>query len=132
MTRYLLAIQQPDDPSAPDAQRPEPDRLAAIMRDVEAVRQDMVDAGVWVFSGGLHSVSSATVVRTRGDEVLLTDGPYAEGKEQIGGLTILDAEDLDAALHWAGRLAKAIHPLPVEVRPFQGDEAERSSTIERG
>jgi hypothetical protein len=119
MTRYLLAIQQPDDPTAPEAQRPEPDRLAAIMRDVEAVRQDMVDAGVWVFSGGLHSVSSATVVRTHGDEVLLTDGPYAEGKEQIGGLTILDAEDLDAALGWAGRLARAIHPLPIEVRPFQ-------------
>lgn len=116
MTRYLLAIQQPD---SPDAQRPEPDRLAAIMRDVEAVRQDMVDAGVWVFSGGLHPASSATVVRTRGDEVLLTDGPYAEGKEQVGGLTILDAEDLDAALAWAARLARAIHPLPVEVRPFQ-------------
>ena len=131
MTRYLLAIQQPDDPTAPDARRPEPDRLAAIMRDVEAVRQDMVDAGVWVFSGGLHPVSSATVVRTRGDEVLLTDGPYAEGKEQIGGLTILDAEDLDAALAWAGRLARAIHPLPVEVRPFVGDAAERSSTIEQ-
>lgn len=119
MTRYLLAIQQPDDPTAPDAQRPGPERLAAIMRDVEAVRQDMVDAGVWVFSGGLHAASSATVVRTRGDEVLLTDGPYAEGKEQVGGLTILDVEDLDVALHWAGRLARAIHSLPIEVRPFQ-------------
>jgi hypothetical protein len=116
MTRYLLAIQQPD---GPDATPPGPEELAAIMRDVEAVRDDMAEAGVWVFSGGLHSASSATVVRTRGDEVLLTDGPYAEGKEQIGGLTILDAEDLDAALHWAGRLARAIHPLPIEVRPFR-------------
>jgi hypothetical protein len=116
MTRYLLAIQQPDS----DATQPGPDALAAIMRDVEAVRSDMVEAGVWVFSGGLHAASTATVVRTRGDEVLLTDGPYVEGKEHIGGLTIIDAEDLDAALHWAGRLAKAIHPLPIEVRPFQG------------
>ncbi len=127
MTRYLLAIQQPD---GPDATPPEPEALAAIMRDVEAVRRDMADAGVWVFSGGLHSASTATVVRARGDEVLLTDGPYAEGKEQIGGLTILDAEDLDAALHWAGRLARAIHPLPIEVRPFIGDDAEPSSTGE--
>jgi hypothetical protein len=102
MTRYLLAIQQPD---GPDATPPGPEELAAIMRDVEAVRDDMAEAGVWVFSGGLHSASSATVVRTRGDEVLLTDGPYAE--------------DLDAALHWAGRLARAIHPLPIEVRPFR-------------
>jgi hypothetical protein len=116
VTRYLLAIQQPDGPGAVP---PGPEELAAIMRDVEAVRHDMVQAGVWVGSGGLHAASSATVVRTRGDEVLLTDGPYAEGKEQIGGLTILDAEDLDAALHWAGRLARAIHPLPIEVRPFR-------------
>ncbi|MDL5154392.1 YciI family protein [Actinomycetospora termitidis] len=119
MTQYLLAIQQPDDPTDPEPQRPDDETLARIMRDVEQVRTDMRDAGVWVFSGGLAAAASATVVRTRGDEVLLTDGPYAEGKEHIGGLTILDCADLDEALHWAGRLSRAIHPLPVEVRPFQ-------------
>ena len=121
MTRYLLAIQQPDDPTAPEAQRPEPDRLAAIMRDVEAVRQDMVDAGVWVFSGGLHSREHRDGGPRPRDEVLLTDGPYAEGKEQIGGLR-RSSTPRTSTPRWGGRAgSRGDPPLPIEVRPFQDE-----------
>ena len=117
MKQYLLSIIQPDGPT------PAPDRLEAIMRDVKTLRQEMVEAGVWVFSAGLHDPSSATTLRPRDGEVLMSDGPFAEGKEQIGGLTILRAPDLDAALDWGGKLALAT-TLSVEVRPFQDDTGE--------
>jgi hypothetical protein len=115
MKRYLLSIYQPDgDP-------PPPEILEPIMRDVEVVKRDMKAAGVWVFSGGLHAPSTATVVRVRDGEMLTTDGPYAEGKEHLGGFTIIDTTDLDSALDWGGRLARALVLLPVEVRPLQSE-----------
>src|SRR5439155_2301644 len=86
---------------------------------------EMKAAGAWVFSDGLHPPSTATVVRERDGEVLTTDGPFAEGKEHIGGFTIVKAEDLDAALKWGRKLARAT-TLPIEVRPFRG-EAEACS-----
>jgi hypothetical protein len=111
MKPYLLSVYQPEGtPPAPDA-------LARIMADVEAVNQEMKDAGVWVFSGGLNSPSTATVVRLQGDDVLLTDGPFAEAKEYLGGLTLIQAPDLDAALEWGRKVARAT-TLPIEVRPF--------------
>jgi hypothetical protein len=76
-----------------------------------------------VFAGGLHPPSTATVVRVKDGDVLTTDGPFAEGKEHIGGFVVIKADDLDAALGWAGRMARAT-TLPIEVRPFR-DEAER-------
>jgi hypothetical protein len=113
MKQYLLSIYQPDgDP-------PPPETLEPIMRRVAAVRQEMKAAGVWVFSGGLHAASTATVVRPGNGDVLMTDGPYVEGKEHIGGLTIINVPDLDAALQWGRKLARAIGVLPIEVRPFQ-------------
>lgn len=113
MKQYLLSIYQPDgDP-------PPPETLEPIMRRVAAVRQEMKAAGVWVFSGGLHAASTATVVRPGNGDVLMTDGPYVEGKEHIGGLTIINVPDLDAALGWGRKLAQAIGVLPIEVRPFQ-------------
>ncbi|GLW12035.1 hypothetical protein Misp01_71630 [Microtetraspora sp. NBRC 13810] len=113
MKHYLLSIQQPDGgPLAPEALEP-------IMRDVEAVNRELRAAGAWVFAGGLHEAATATVVRVRDGEVLTTDGPYVEAKEHVGGLTVIRAADLDAALDWAGRLSRAT-TLPVEVRPFQG------------
>jgi hypothetical protein len=116
MPQYLLSIYQPDgDP-------PPPERLAAIMRDVAAVRDEMKAAGVWVFSGGLHPPATATVVRSRNDETVITDGPYTEGKEHIGGFTIINAPDLDVALEWARKTSRAV-PLPIEVRPFREDFA---------
>jgi hypothetical protein len=113
MNQYLLSIYQPDGPA------PEPEVLEPIMRDLKALNEEMQAAGVWVFAAGLHPPETATVLKTRGDDVLITDGPFTEGKEHLGGFTVIQVEDLDAALHWARRLAKALRNLSVEVRPFQ-------------
>ena len=112
MKNYLLSIYQPDGPTPP------PDALNKIMEDVNALVAEIKAAGVWVFNGGLHPPTTATVVRMKGDEVLMTDGPFTEGKEHIGGFTIIKAADLDEALKWGEKLARAT-TLPVEVRPFQ-------------
>ncbi|AXY52185.1 YciI family protein [Rhodococcus ruber] len=113
MPQYLLSIYQPDgDP-------PPAEILEPIMREVEAVDAEMRAAGAWVFAGGLHPPSTATVVRLDGDGILTTDGPYLEGKEHIGGFTVVEAPDLDAALEWGRKLARAI-TLPIEVRPLAG------------
>jgi hypothetical protein len=112
MKQYLLSVYQPEgDP-------PPPETLEKVMRDVDAVEQELKAAGLWVFDGGLHPPSTATVVRLQDGEILTTDGPFAEGKEHLGGFTIIRAPDLDAALGWAGRFARAT-TLPIEVRPFQ-------------
>jgi hypothetical protein len=118
MKQYLLSVYQPDgDP-------PPPEVLEPIMREIEALHQEMKAAGAWVFDGGLQPPSTATVVRVTDGEVLTTDGPYVEGKEHIGGFAIVKAPDLDAALEWAGKFARAIDPLPIEVRPFQGEAGD--------
>jgi hypothetical protein len=111
--QYLLSIYQPDgDP-------PPPEVLGPIMEGVRAWREDLEAAGSWVFTAGLHQPSTATVVRVTGDETLITDGPFTEGKEHVGGFTIVRLPDLDAALESARRLAAVTH-LPIEVRPVQG------------
>jgi len=121
MSRYLLSIYQPDgDP-------PPPHLLEPVMRDINALVQDAKAAGVWVFNGGLHPPGTATVVRYKGGDALVTDGPFAEGKEHVGGFLVIDVPDLDAALDWGRKLARALtlpgHEdlggLPIEVRPFQ-------------
>jgi hypothetical protein len=113
MPQYLLTVVQPT-----GVGRPEPEALERIMKDVDAVDQEMRAAGVWLFAGGLHAPESATVLRPQGHDVLITDGPFAEGKEHVGGFSIIDAPDLDAALDWGRKLARAT-TLPIEVRPFQ-------------
>jgi hypothetical protein len=112
MTQYLLSIYQPDGPP------PEPARLAAIMSDIAGLNDEIRAAGAWVFSGGLHPPDTATVLRPRDGDVLVTDGPFTEGKEHIGGFWVIAAPDLDAALDWGRKAARAC-TLPVEVRPFQ-------------
>jgi hypothetical protein len=114
MKNYLLSIYQPDGPTPP------PEVLAKVMQEVGALVAEIKAAGVWVFNGGLHPPTTATVVRMKGDEVLITDGPFTEGKEHIGGFFIVKAPDLDAALEWARKAARVI-TLPIEVRPFQGE-----------
>jgi len=114
MNQYLLTVCYP-----PGSPMPEPAQLQTIMKDVGEVRDAMQAAGVWVFAGGLHPPDSATVVRVRDNEVLMTDGPFTEGKEHIGGITIVKVADLDAALYWAGKLSAAT-TTPVEVWPFRG------------
>ena len=115
MTQYLLSIYQPDGPPPPDLD------MAGIMRDVHALQDEMKRAGAWVFSAGLHAPSTATVVRVQDGEVLMTDGPYTEGKEHLGGFCIVRAADLDAALDWGRKLARVLTPLAIEVRPFQNE-----------
>jgi len=121
MARYLLSIYQPDgDP-------PPPHLLEPAMRDINALIQDAKSAGVWVFNGGLHPPDTATVVRYKGGDALVTDGPFAEGKEHVGGFLVIEVADLDAALEWGRKLALALTlpgqedqgGLPIEVRPFQ-------------
>jgi hypothetical protein len=114
MKRYLLTIYQPDgDPPAPEI-------MEKVMREIDVLIQDAKAAGAWLFNAGLHAPSTATVVRLQEGEVLMTDGPYTEGKEHVGGILIIKAPDLDAALEWGRRAARAI-TLPIEVRPFQGE-----------
>jgi hypothetical protein len=116
MKNYLLSVYQPD------GEPPPPQVLEKIMRDVHAVRHEMKAAGAWVFAGGLHPPSTATVLRFKDGDMLTTDGPFTEGKEHIGGLSIIKAPDLDAALEWGRKLARAT-TLPIEVRPLR-EESE--------
>jgi hypothetical protein len=111
MAMYLLSVYQPDGPTPPPA------RLAEITREVEALNQEIKDAGAWVFAGGLQPPETAAVLRRAGEEVLATDGPYAEGKEHLGGFTIVDTPDRGTAMAWGRQLTRAAG-LPVEVRPF--------------
>ena len=113
MNHYLLSIQQPD--GGP----PAPEIIEPIMRDVAAFNQELRAAGAWVFAGGLDLPGAAAVVRPKGSEALTTDGPYVEGKEHVGGLSIVAADDFDEALEWGRKLARAT-TLPIEVRLFQG------------
>jgi len=118
MKQYLLSVYQPEGPPPPA------DVLEGIMKDIAIIRDGMVAANVWVFSGGLYSPSTATVVRVRDGNVLMTDGPFVESKEHLGGFTVIRAADLDAALEWGRRLAQAT-TLPIEVRPFRDEQIER-------
>jgi hypothetical protein len=113
MTQYLLSVWMTEGQAQPsDAEMQE------NYQRVDALNQTLQDEGVWVFAGGLHPATTATVVRAKDDEVLTTDGPFAETKEQLGGFWIISVADLDAALAWAAR-ATAACGAPVEVRPFQ-------------
>src|SRR3984885_8637594 len=111
MTQYLVAIHHPDDydPSTEDE---------AMERDIDALNDEMVAAGVRIFVGGLSPASSARALQAQPNgKVLITDGPYLETKEHIGGFWILEAADLDEALAW-GRKAAVACRAPVEVREF--------------
>jgi hypothetical protein len=101
---------------------PPEDEIQKIYKDVDELNQKMRDQDAWVFAGGLHEPSTATVVREKDGEVLTIDGPYAEAKEQVGGFWVIQATDLDAALKWASEATRACR-VPIEVRPFQ-DEPE--------
>ena len=116
MTQYLLSVWH-DETYEVDF---EGDDVQRIVGQVDTFNEELQRAGAWVFAGGLHPASSATVVRSDAGEVSMTDGPYAESKEQMGGFWVVEAADLDAALAWASKGAAACEG-PVEVRPFQGE-----------
>ena len=114
MKQYLLAVH------SVEGENPAPDDMQQAYKDVNAFNAELQASGAWVFAGGLNAASFATVLDPHSDEMPMTDGPYVEGKEHIGGLTIIKAESLDEALAWGRKVARAT-TLPVEVRPFQGD-----------
>jgi hypothetical protein len=114
MPQYLLSLCSP----GADATPPSPEALEGVMREISVLNDEIKAAGGWIFAGGLHDANTATTLRLHGDEVLMTDGPFAEGKEHIGGISIVRASDLDVALGWGRELAR-ITGLPIEVRPFQ-------------
>lgn len=116
MKQYLLSLHiSPDSNCAP----PKPEEMQAMFAKIEALESEMKSGGAWMFSGKLTSAADATVVRAEGEEVLTTDGPFVEAKEHIAGFYIIQAEDLDAALGWAGKVTACIGR-PIEVRPFAG------------
>lgn len=111
MTRYLVAVHHPDtfEPAS---------ESEATRRDISALNVEMKAAGVVVFVGGLDQPQKAKAVRLQpGDKTLVTDGPYIETKEHIGGFWVLECKDMDEALTW-GRKAAVACRVPVEVRPF--------------
>lgn len=118
MTQYLMSVWYPA-----GATPPEPDELERISRDVDAVHQRLEQEGAWVFGAGLHGPDTATVVQTKGGEPVTTDGPFVETKEMLGGFSVIEVADLDAALAWAEQLSQAT-TCPIEVRPLQGPSAE--------
>jgi hypothetical protein len=112
MTQYLVAIHHPDDydPSTAEDE--------AMDRDIDALNAEMVAAGIRIFVGGLQPAMRAKSLRRKpGGKVLVTDGPYIESKEHIGGFWVLECASLDEALTWGRKAAIACHT-PVEVRPF--------------
>jgi hypothetical protein len=117
MTQYLMSVWHDDDYAENDLDDADTQRL---FRQVSAFNDKLTGAGAWVFGGGLVTASSATVVRASEGGVSMTDGPYAETKEQMGGFWVIEAADLDAALEWGAQAAAACEG-PVEVRPFQGE-----------
>ena len=112
MKQYLLGVYS--DESAPMSD----EQMQASYKAVDAFNRGLIESGAFVFAGGLHPVADTTVVRTQGGKVVITDGPYAETKEQIGGFWVVQAADLDVALELAAKGAEACG-WPVEVRPFQ-------------
>ena len=116
MTQYLLAVHHTGEapPYASEAE------MQKAFQQVDAFNAELQASGAWVFGGGLHPPEIATVVRAEGGEVITTDGPFAETKEQLGGFWIIDVPDLDAALDWAASGSAACMG-PVEVRPFQDE-----------
>ncbi|MCU1454984.1 MAG: hypothetical protein JWN46_3130 [Acidimicrobiales bacterium] len=116
MTQYLLSVHSVE---GKENYASEEDMQAAF-KAVDTFNQKLQDQGSWVFAGGLHPADTATVVDNTGGEGLVTDGPFAEAKEQLGGFWVVEAPDLDAALALAQE-ASAACAGPVEVRAFQGE-----------
>ncbi len=114
MTQYLLSMIQPGDGD----QVPPPEVLEGIMAEVGHIREELVARGSWVFGNGLHGPSTAATIRFADGRALVTDGPYVEMKEHLGGVTIIDVADRDEAIGWARRYAEATK-LPIEVRQFR-------------
>jgi len=117
MKQYLLSVYMVE-----GEPQPSPEATQQAYKDVDALNAEIQASGAWVFAGGLHPPATATVVRASDGDVVTTDGPFAETKEQLGGFWVIRAADLDEALAWAAKATSAC-AAPVEVRPF-ADEPE--------
>lgn len=115
MAQYMLSV-----PGSVDDEMPSEEVIQKMFADVEQFNQRVRDAGKWVFAGGLEPITTSTVVDATGDSPTVTDGPYSEAKEFLGGFWIIEAADLDEALQWAKEGSAACGGA-VEVRPFQGE-----------
>jgi hypothetical protein len=118
MMQYLLSVYMVE-----GTEPPAPEVIEKMYKDVDALNAEFQAEGRWVFAGGLHPADTATVVRVTDGDVITTDGPFAETKEQLGGFWVLKAKDLDDALALAARATVACQA-PVEVRPFQDEAPE--------
>ena len=118
MKQYLLSVHHVEGEQIPDE-----DTIQQMFADVDAFNSEVQSAGRWVFAGGLEAPDIATVVRDQDGQVVTTDGPFAEAKEHLGGFWVIKAQDLDEALEWAAKGARACRN-SVEVRPFQDDAEE--------
>jgi hypothetical protein len=116
MSQYLLStyVVEGEVPGAPQT----PEEMQTFMKRVMALEAEMDASGTFVFGGALHGPDAATVVRRSGGDLVTTDGPFVESKEHIGGFYIINADDLDAALAWARKVADATNH-PIEVWPFR-------------
>ncbi len=111
MPQYLLAIQHPENYQLPED-------AEAMMRDISALNREMIAAGVREFAGGLQPAAKAKSARKKSDgEVVVSDGPYLEAKEHVGGVWLLKCADMDEAVEWARKATVACR-VPVEVREF--------------
>jgi hypothetical protein len=117
MSQYLLSTYAGDAEASPEP--PTHEAMQAMMERIVALEADMDTTGTFVFGGRLHGPDAATVVRSSNAELIITDGPFVESKEHISGFYIINADDLDAALAWAGRVSDCIGR-PIEVQPFAG------------
>ena len=115
MAEYLLSVHHDYDAEFPSLEEMQP-----VFDAVDRFNQKVRDAGAWVFAGGLMPVQQATTVDNTGDTPIVSDGPYAESKEYLGGFWVIRAADLDEALQWAKEASAACRG-KVEVRPFQGE-----------
>jgi hypothetical protein len=116
--QYLLSVH-----SVEGSEPPPPEAAQKMYEDTAAFNTELQSAGAWVFACGLHPPSTATVVRDQDGDTLITDGPFVEGKEHIGGFWVIKAGDLDAALGWAAKATRAC-AAPVEVRPLQEETGD--------
>jgi len=114
MTQYLLSMHTVD---GERREPPSPEEMAGFMERIEALEADMRAYGAFLFTGGLHGPDAATVVSRDAGEFVVSDGPFAEAKEHIGGFYVIEAGDLDEALRWAEKVVDVIDR-PIEVRPF--------------
>ncbi|MEY2568996.1 MAG: hypothetical protein QOE35_3525 [Actinomycetota bacterium] len=117
MKQYMLSVYMEEGFEATE------EEMQTMFNDVDALNAEIKSEGAWVFAGGLHPAETSTTVRAQGGDVLTTDGPFAEAKEQLGGFWVIQAPDLDAALAWASKATVACRGA-VEVRPFQDDAGD--------